>query len=85
MRDASLSAANRVTESGLQLPRPGWVGWIARDRDGSWWGYSVEPQRNDTGWYENELGLCVRLDAGPVCAWEQSLQAVPADHRRARS
>jgi hypothetical protein len=78
MRDASSNVASRVTESGLQLPRPGWVHWIARDSDGSWWGYSVEPQRNDTGWYENELGRCIRLGDGPVYAWEQSLQPVPA-------
>lgn len=64
---------------GLYLPRPGWVKWVARDGDGSWWGYSVEPLRNDTGWYENELGRCVRLgNAGSSCGdWQQSLCAVP--------
>ena len=35
---------------------PAWVRWLAQDSDGTWWGYSVEPLRNDNGWYENEVG-----------------------------
>lgn len=70
-----------MTESGLRLPRPAWVAWIAQDGDGAWWGYSVQPMRNDTGWYENEVGHCIRLGAGPAGDWEHSLQAVIASDR----
>ena len=31
---------------------PDWVRWVAQDGSGVWWGYSVEPLRNDNGWYE---------------------------------
>jgi len=58
------------------MQRPAWVRWIARDSGGVWWGYSVEPLRNDTGWYENELGQCVRLGMSSPDGWELSLQAV---------
>lgn len=40
---------------------PAWVKWIAQDRDGSWWGYSVEPLENHAGWYENEVGDYILL------------------------
>lgn len=65
-----------------QYATPPWVNWIAQDSDGSVWGYSVEPLRNDTGWYENEVGESVRLgDAEPV-NWALSLRAVtPGDAR----
>jgi len=33
---------------------PAGVRWIAQDSSGAWWGYSVEPLRHDSGWYENE-------------------------------
>jgi hypothetical protein len=26
-----------------------WVNWVAQDRDGHWWAYSVEPLRHDAG------------------------------------
>lgn len=68
----------RVGESGQSLPRPHWVRWIAQDSSGAWWGYSEEPLRNDTGWYENEVGRCVRIGHGPAQQWELSLQAVDA-------
>ena len=55
---------------------PSWVCWIAQDSSGAWWGYSVEPLRNDTGWYENEVGNCIRLGVTAVHDWEHSL------HRR---
>ena len=35
---------------------PAGVRWIAQDSSGAWWGYSVEPLRHDSGWYENEAG-----------------------------
>lgn len=40
---------------------PHWVKWLAQDKDGSWWGYSVEPLENHTCWYENEVGKHVFL------------------------
>ena len=57
---------------------PEWVNWIAQDSDGVWWGYSVEPLRNDKGWYENEVGRCVRLGQGNANRhWRRAL--FPAD------
>ncbi len=40
---------------------PDWVCFLAQDGDGTWWGYEAHPNRHDTGWYENELGRCIRL------------------------
>jgi hypothetical protein len=58
---------------------PSWVSWIAQDSDGSIWGYSVEPLRNDTGWYENEVGECLRLGHSRVVDWRRSLRMVAAN------
>lgn len=55
---------------------PPWVRWVAQDRSGVWWGYSAEPLRNDNGWYENEVGRCIRLGTTPADDWEHSLRAV---------
>lgn len=55
---------------------PPWVNWIAQDADGSWWGHSVEPLRHDRGWYENEVGDCIRLGAGTADGWRESLRRV---------
>lgn len=65
-----------MNEAGSARPCPGWVNWIAQDASGDWWGYSIEPQRNDTGWYENEVGRCIRLSAGDPAGWEQTLHRV---------
>lgn len=62
-------------------PHPPWVRWIAQDRSGAWWGYSVEPLRHDSGWYENEVGRCVFLGRGEPRGWERSLRAVPPAQR----
>lgn len=40
---------------------PGWAEFIAQDRDGTWWAYEAEPNQNDNGWYENEVGRIQRL------------------------
>ena len=40
---------------------PAWAAWIAQDADGAWWAYEVEPNQQDTGWYENEVGRIVPL------------------------
>ena len=52
---------------------PGWVNWIAQDESGFWWGYSVEPLRNDHGWYENEVGEYLRLGVTEPVNWTHSL------------
>jgi len=57
------------------FPLPDWINWVAQDGDGYWWGYSVEPLRNDTGWYENEVGEHVCLGRTVVADWEASLYA----------
>ena len=40
---------------------PAWVNWLAQDADGTWWGFEVEPHQHHQGWYENEIGRCVRI------------------------
>lgn len=59
-----------------RVPRPDWVAWVAQDANGQWWGYSVEPLRNDTGWYENEIGRCIHLGRSDPAGWEASLRRV---------
>ncbi len=56
---------------------PDWAAWVAQDADGSWWAYEAEPNRHDSGWYENEVGRRQRLrrDA-PNPDWERSLQRI---------
>ncbi|MCW8962463.1 MAG: hypothetical protein OQL16_01610 [Gammaproteobacteria bacterium] len=56
-----------------ELDIPEWVRWIAQDSSGAWWGYSVEPLRNDTGWYENEVGRYIKLGVDDASNWQQSL------------
>lgn len=59
---------------------PGWVRWLALDEDGSWWGYEAEPNLADHGWYENEVGRCIRLTGEATASqislheWRNSLQ-----------
>lgn len=55
---------------------PVWVHWIAQDSSGAWWGYAVEPLRNDTGWYENEVGRFACLEATTPADWQNSLERV---------
>ena len=59
-----------------QFDLPAWVTWVAQDRDGTWWGYSVEPLRNDNGWYENEVGCYIKLGKSVADSWELSLTKV---------
>jgi hypothetical protein len=60
------------------LDLPAWVQWVAQDEDGALWGYEVEPLRHDHGWYENEVGRCVKLEQGlPESRWKDSLQRRP--------
>ena len=59
-----------------QLPE--WVCWVAQDSDGSWWAYEHEPNMADAGWYENEVGRCIRLGMTAPDDWEHSLRSRPA-------
>jgi hypothetical protein len=64
-----------MTNNGtLPFTIPPWVRWIAQDCTGVWWGYSVEPLRHDSGWYENEVGEYVRLGITAATDWEDSLK-----------
>ena len=42
---------------------PAWAAWLAQDEDGTWWVYEAEPNKQDHGWYENEVGRILRLGA----------------------
>jgi hypothetical protein len=55
---------------------PAWVRWIAQDSNGAWWGYSAEPLRHDSGWYENEAGRYISLGTGNPRDWVHSLRVV---------
>ena len=57
----------------LPFDIPDWVNWIAQDEDGAWWEYSVEPLRNDRGWYENEVGGYLYLGLTEPTDWTGSL------------
>ena len=53
---------------------PDWVNWIAQDADGACWGYEAEPNQQDAGWYENEVGRIVKLGMGePPADWTATL------------
>lgn len=53
---------------------PSWVAWLAQDADGAWWGFEHEPNRHDSGWYENEVGRSVRLArTAPDPDWRHTL------------
>ena len=62
-----------MNDSFLDIEIPEWVNWMAQDSNGVWWGYSVEPLRNDNGWYENEVGRYVRLGVDNANDWQRSL------------
>lgn len=53
---------------------PNWVKWKAQDADGAWWGYSVEPLEFSDGWYENEVGVRIKLKKSKANPdWKNSL------------
>lgn len=56
---------------------PDWVNWIAQDADGAWWGYSIEPLQQHSGWYENEVGesrLLIKEQPNPD--WKNTLSRI---------
>ena len=52
---------------------PARIRWIAQDQDGTWWGYTDEPHRHTTGWYENETGEHIKLGYSKPTNWENNL------------
>jgi hypothetical protein len=57
---------------------PEWARWLAQDADGTWWAYEAEPNQQDHGWYENEVGRIARLaKAEPSADWEATLTRWP--------
>ncbi|MBN8779245.1 hypothetical protein [Thiobacillus sp.] len=57
---------------------PAWAAWLAQDADGVWWAYEAEPNKQDKGWYENEVGRIARLgQSAPPPDWEATLIAWP--------
>lgn len=50
---------NKRLPSDNDLPK--WAKWLAQDEDGAWWAYSVEPLEFSRGWYENEVGLRLKV------------------------
>ena len=59
---------------------PAWATWLAQDADGTWWAYEyeAEPNKQDHGWYENEVGRILRLEkTAPPDDWEATLRPWP--------
>ena len=57
---------------------PAWARWLAQDADGAWWAYEAEPNMQDKGWYENEVGRIAQLgQSAPPEDWEATLTAWP--------
>ena len=56
---------------------PVWVRWIAQDADGVWWAYQNEPNMSESGWYENEVGQSMRVQAGvPNPFWRAAIYSI---------
>ena len=56
---------------------PSWMRWLAQDADGAWWGYEHEPHLADIAWYENEVGLSIKLSEDTeIGDWKHSLQRI---------
>ncbi len=60
---------------------PAWARWLAQDEDGTWWAYEAEPNQQDRGWYENEVGRIARLGrTAPPADWAATLTPWPPRH-----
>jgi len=56
---------------------PAWAEWIAQDADGTWWAYQAEPNQRDHGWYENEVGDCIKITQTATNPdWEQAIYKI---------
>jgi hypothetical protein len=65
-----------ISQKSFPFKIPDWVLWLAQDSSGIWWGYSVEPLRNDSGWYENEVGEYIKLGSTSPDNWQNSLTQI---------
>jgi len=53
---------------------PDWAKWVAQEADGTWWCYEVEPLQYHKGWYENEVGLYLKVAKDETSLdWRNSL------------
>ncbi len=56
---------------------PDWANWIAQDADGAVWAYEAEPNQQDYGWYENEVGRIAPLGRTvPPLDWQTTLRRI---------
>lgn len=56
---------------------PDWANWIAQDADGAFWAYEAEPNQQDHGWYENEVGRIAPLGrTAPPADWRATLRRI---------
>ena len=56
---------------------PDWAAWVAQDADGAWWAYEAEPNQQDRGWYENEVGRIAPLGrTAPPADWQTTLRRI---------
>ena len=61
----------------MRAEPPEWARWMAQDADGTWWCYEAEPNQQDRGWYENEVGRIQRLgQSEPPEDWALTLVRV---------
>lgn len=65
----------------LEIQVPDWVEWIAQDKDGTWFGYEVEPKTGKDivpgEWIarnHNHIELADSAETSPN--WQQSLRKV---------
>lgn len=50
--------------------------WIARDKDGSLWLYSKEPERNDSIFWNDDEYLEIDKNSHSEITWENSPQQI---------
>jgi hypothetical protein len=56
---------------------PDWAAWVAQDADGAFWAYEAEPNQQDHGWYENEVGRIAPLGRAAAPAdWRATLRRI---------
>ena len=57
---------------------PSWVNWLAKDADGSWYGYEYRPMTILDGWVIGQLvGKTIKLGQDEPCEyWETTLERV---------
>ena len=80
MSDNTESTIKKITFEGQTYKVPVWVGWVARDADGTVWGYVNEPEQGVNFWCDTLWCDTKRKDKqeflGVRCNWENSSMAV---------